>query len=56
MKFLQGNLFPFLWMFPASIMIFLTLVIVKLIERAARMRHHREHKYVNIEEVKGDWD
>jgi hypothetical protein len=36
-----------LWMFPASIMVFLTLLIVKLIERAYR-RQFDKGKYVEL--------
>jgi len=38
----------FFWMFPASIMIFLTLVMVRLIERAAKKRAIKSYKYLNI--------
>ena len=37
----------FLWMFPASVMIFLTLVIVKVIERINEKRSLRQH-YVDL--------
>ena len=44
----------FLWMFPASIMIFLTLVIVKIIENSHKIkRKPRKVKYVNIKMSKG---
>lgn len=37
----------FMWMFPASIMIFLTLILVKIIERASERRMSRYH-YVDL--------
>ena len=37
----------FLWMFPASVMIFLTLVIGKVIERINEKRSLRQH-YVDL--------
>ena len=37
----------FLWMFPASVMIFLTLLVVKMIERANRVRYTRG-RYVDL--------
>jgi hypothetical protein len=44
----------FLWMFPASIMIFLTLVIVKIIEKSYKIkRKPKKIKYVNIKMSKG---
>ena len=37
----------FLWMFPASVMVFLTLLVVKIIERTHRLRYNRE-RYVEL--------
>ncbi len=36
-----------LWMFPASIMIFLTLLLVKIIEKLSR-RNFAGHKYLDL--------
>ncbi len=37
----------FFWMFPASIMIFLTLLLVKIIEKLSR-RDFQESKYLDL--------
>lgn len=38
----------FLWMFPASIMIFLSLLIVKMIKFFSRSKFRKPHKYLHL--------
>ncbi len=38
----------FFWMFPASIMIFLTLLLVKIIERVSKRSSFSEDRYLDL--------